>query len=49
VEILDFYYVSERLALIAQSKHPGKPAAAQAWRMRQEKAFLRWGPLQIAQ
>jgi hypothetical protein len=47
VEILDFYHVSERLALIAQSKYPGEPAAAQAWRERQEKALLRWGPLQL--
>ena len=47
VEILDFYHVSERLALIAQSKHVADAAAACAWRERQEKALLRWGPLQL--
>lgn len=47
IEILDFYHVSERLTQIAQAKHPDEPEAAQAWRERQEKALLRWGPRQL--
>lgn len=47
VEILDFYHVSERLGLIAQTKYSGDPVAAKAWRERQERALLRWGPRQL--
>jgi len=44
VEILDFYHVSERLAEIARTLHPGDSGAAQAWRQEQEQELLAWGP-----
>lgn len=47
IEILDFYHVAERLGQLASAWHPDNPAAAQAWRERQKKALLRWGPYQL--
>jgi len=44
IEILDFYHVCERLAVIAASLHPAAPATAQQWRQAQEKALLEEGP-----
>jgi hypothetical protein len=44
VEILDFYHVSERLGQIAAAMHPEDAAAAQGWRVAQEKDLQLLGP-----
>jgi hypothetical protein len=50
VEILDFYHVSERLALVATAMQgenaPGK-AAAREWREAMETELLAWGPFKL--
>jgi hypothetical protein len=47
VEILDFYHVTERLALIATTMHPKDPAAAAGWRTLMKQELLDWGPRKL--
>jgi hypothetical protein len=47
VEILDFYHVAERLALIGTTMHPKDPTAAEGWRTAMKQELLEWGPRKL--
>jgi hypothetical protein len=52
VEILDFYHVSERLALIATALYadqPGGTVAAKQWRQQMEQELQDWGPRKLVE
>lgn len=52
VEILDFYHVSERLAVVATTMFGGGARgrmAGKRWREAQEKELLQWGPWKVIQ
>ncbi len=47
VEILDFYHVLERLALLAGVLHPGDAASAERWRTAMKQELLAFGPWKL--
>jgi hypothetical protein len=47
IEVLDFYHVLARLAVIAGAMHPWDPAAAGAWRTMMKQELLAWGPRKL--
>lgn len=47
LEILDFYHVAERLALIARTMHPQDEAAAAVWRREMKQELLVWSPRRL--